>query len=64
MGGLTNTIGGVVGAASRGIGETVAGATGGPGVNVGKGIAGVGNGIEDGTQRLAKAAKDAGEWKS
>ena len=61
---MTNTVGGVVGAASRGIGETVAGATGGPGVQVGKGIADVGNGIEDGTKKLAKAAKNAGEWKT
>jgi hypothetical protein len=29
VGGLTNTVGGVVGAAGRGLGETVAGATGG-----------------------------------
>lgn len=29
VGGLTNTVGGVVGAAGRGIGETVSGATGG-----------------------------------
>jgi hypothetical protein len=60
---LTNTVGGVVGAASRGVGETIAGATGGPGVSIGKGVADVGNGVEDGTQRLAKASKDAGEWK-
>lgn len=29
VGGLTNTVGGVVGAAGRGLGETVSGATGG-----------------------------------
>jgi hypothetical protein len=44
VGGLTNTVGGVVGAAGRGLGETVSGATGGVGKDVGKGIAGVGNG--------------------
>jgi hypothetical protein len=63
VGGLTNTVGGVVGAAGRGLGETVAGATGGAGKDVGKGIAGVGQGVEDGAGSLAKGAKDAGEWK-
>lgn len=62
-GGLTNTAGGVVGAANRGIGETISGITGGPGVNIGKTIANVGNGIEDGTQKLAKTTKNVGEWK-
>ena len=52
MGGLTNTVGGVVGAAGRGLGETVSGATGGVGKDVGKGIAGVGNGESVEQQKL------------
>jgi hypothetical protein len=47
-----------------GLGETVSGATGGAGKDVGKGIADVGDGIEDGSGRVAKGTKDAGEWKS
>jgi hypothetical protein len=64
VGGLTNTVGGVLGATGRGLGETVSGATGGAGKDVGKGIADVGDGVQDGTGRVAKGAKDAGEWKS
>lgn len=41
----------------------MSGATGGAGKDVGKGISDVGNGVEDGTGRLAKGTKDAGEWK-
>ena len=52
------------GVATTGMIADTARALGGPGVQVGKGIADVGNGIEDGTQKLAKAAKNAGEWKS
>ena len=64
VGGLTNTVGGVVGAAGRGLGETVGSATGGAGKDVGKGIADVGNGLEDGAANVAKSAENAGEWKS
>lgn len=64
VGGLTNTVGGVLGAAGRGLGETVSGATGGAGKPVGEGVANVGDGVEDGASRVAKGTKDAGEWKS
>lgn len=31
---------------------------------MGKGVADVGDGVEDGTGRLAQGTKDAGQWKS
>lgn len=59
--GLTNTVGGVVGALGRGLGETVNGATGGVGKPVGDGIKDLGEGVEGGTARIAKGARQAGE---
>ena len=64
VGGLTNTVGGIVGAAARGLGETVSGATGSAGKPVGDGVANVGDGVEDGSNRIAQGAKNAGEWKT
>jgi len=62
VGGLTNTVGGIVGATGRGLGETVGGATGSKEAN--KALSDVGKGVEDGTGSVAKATKDAGEWKA
>ena len=61
---MTNTVGGVVGAASRGVGETLTGVTGGAGRPVGDGVANLGNGVENGAASVAKGARDAGQWKS
>ena len=61
MSGVTNTVGGVVGAAGRGLGETVTGVTGKAGKPVGDGIKDVAEGIEGGAARVAKGVKNAGE---
>ncbi|KAF4305996.1 hypothetical protein GTA08_BOTSDO07197 [Botryosphaeria dothidea] len=63
VGGLTNTVGGVVGAAGRGIGETLEGATGSAGRPVARGVADAATGVEDGSNRIAKGVKDAGQGK-
>ncbi len=63
VGGLTNTVGGIVGAAGRGLGETIEGATGGAGRDIGRGLADAASGIEDGSNRIAKGVKDAGQGK-
>lgn len=63
VGGLTNTVGGIVGAGGRGLGETVEGATGSAGKSLGRSIADVATGIENGTAAAAKEVKNAGQLK-
>ena len=63
VGGLTNTVGGIVGAGGRGLGETIEGATGSGGKSVGRSIADVATGIENGTTAAAKEVKKAGQMK-
>ncbi|KAK8224005.1 hypothetical protein BKA81DRAFT_348971 [Phyllosticta paracitricarpa] len=63
VGGLLNTVGGVVGAAGRGVGETLEGATGSAGRPVARGVADAASGVEDGTGRIARGVKDAGQGK-
>ncbi len=58
---MTNTVGGVVGAAGRGVGETVNGVTGKVGKPVGDGIKDVAEGIEVGAASVAGGVKRAGE---
>jgi hypothetical protein len=64
LGGVTNTVGGVVGALGRGIGETLEGATGSAGRPVAQGLKDATNGIEKGASDVAGGVKRAGEWKS
>ena len=61
--GLTNTVGGIVGAGGRGLAETVEGATGSAGKPVARPITEVATGVEDGGRRVAGAVKAAGEGK-
>jgi hypothetical protein len=64
LGGVTNTVGGVVGALGRGVGETLEGATGSTGRPVAQGLKDATNGIEKGANDVAGGVKRAGEWKS
>lgn len=59
--GVTNTVGGVVGAVGRGVGETVTGVTGSYGKPVGDGIKDVAEGVEGGAAKVASGVKRAGE---
>lgn len=61
MSGVTNTVGGVVGAAGRGLGETVNGVTGQAGKPVGDGIKDVADGVQGGAAKVASGVKNAGE---
>ena len=58
------TVGGVVGAAGRGLGDTVTGATGSAGKPIGDGLANITTGLEDGTKKVAKGVEDTGKWES
>lgn len=58
---MVNTVGGVVGAAGRGVGETVTGVTGKAGKPVGDGIKDVAEGVEGGAATVAHGVKRAGE---
>ena len=60
-GGLTKTVGGVLGTAGRGLGQTINNTTGTK--VVGDGLQSVTNGVEDGGHRIGRAAEDAGQWK-
>lgn len=64
LSGVTNTLGGVVGGASRGVGETVSGVTGQAGKPLGDGVANIGTSLEGAGQDVGKSARDAGQWKS
>lgn len=64
LSGVTNTVGGAVGGASRGLGETVSGVTGQAGKPLGDGVANIGTSLEGAGQDVGKATKDAGHWKS
>lgn len=64
LSGVTNTVGGVVGGATRGVGETVNGVTGQAGKPVGDGLANVGTSVQGTGEDIGKAARDAGQWKS
>ena len=61
--GVTNTVGGIVGAGGRGVAETVEGATGSAGKPVARPIAEIATGVEDGGRRVAAAVREAGEGK-
>lgn len=79
-GGVSRTVGGVTGAATRGIGDTITGATGmdvlkgsdfsvlteegSLGKPVGDALANAGTGIENGSKDVARGVEDAGHWKS
>lgn len=64
LSGVTNTVGGVVGGASRGLGETVTAVTGDVGKPLGDGVSNVGTSVEGTGQDVAKTARDAGQWKT
>lgn len=64
LSGVTNTVGGVVGGASRGVGETVSGVTGQAGKPLGDGIGNVGTAVQGSGSDVGKAARDAGQWKT
>jgi len=64
VGGVARTVGGVTGAAGRGIGDTITGATGSAGKPLGDGIGNALTGIENGTRKVAQGVEDAGQWKS
>lgn len=64
LSGVTNTVGGAVGGASRGLGETVNGVTGQTGKPLGDGVANVGTSVQGAGEDVSKAARDAGQWKS
>jgi hypothetical protein len=64
VGGLARTVGGVAGAAGRGIGDTITGATGSAGRPLGDGLGNAASGIEGGTKKVAQGVEDAGQWKS
>lgn len=64
LSGVTNTVGGVVGGASRGLGETVSGVTGQAGKPLGDGISNIGTAVQGTGEDVGKAARDAGQWKS
>lgn len=61
---MTNTVGGVVGGASRGVGETVNGVTGQAGKPLGDGVSNIGTSVEGAGQDIGKTTRDAGQWKS
>ena len=61
--GVTNTVGGVVGAAGRGVGQTVEGVTGDLGKPIGNAVESLGNGLEGGAAQVAHGVKRAGEGK-
>ncbi|MCJ1248799.1 hypothetical protein MMC30_006019 [Trapelia coarctata] len=63
VGGLVNTVGGVTGAAGRGVGETIEGATGSAGKSVGRAIANGATSVENGAHNFAGGVKDAGYGK-
>ncbi|KAK4897002.1 hypothetical protein LTR27_005249 [Elasticomyces elasticus] len=60
-GGLSKTLGGVVGATGKGIGNTINDTTGTKAA--GDGLQGVTGGIEDGANSAGKGAENAGQWK-
>lgn len=64
VGGVTRTVGGVAGAAGRGIGDTITGATGSAGRPLGDGLNNAATGLESGTKHVARGVEDAGEWRS
>lgn len=64
VGGLARTVGGVAGAAGRGIGDTITGATGSAGKPLGDGLGNAASGVESGTKKVAEGVEDAGQWKS
>ncbi|KAH0837052.1 hypothetical protein Z517_04255 [Fonsecaea pedrosoi CBS 271.37] len=63
IGGLTRTVGGITGAAGRGIGDTITGATGSAGKPLGDGLANALTGVENGARKVARGVEDAGQWK-
>ena len=64
MGGVARTVGGITGAAGRGVGDTITGATGSLGRPLGDGLANAATGLENGTRKIAQGVEDAGQWKS
>lgn len=63
VGGLLGTVGGIVGATGRGLGETVTGVTGNAGKPIGDALSSLGNGVQDGTNRVTTGVENAGEGK-
>ena len=63
VGGLVGTLGGVTGAAARGVGSTLNATTGSLGKPVGDALISTGDGVESGTKDVAKGVQNAGEWK-
>ena len=60
-GGVTRTVGGLLGAAGRGVGDTINNTTGTKAV--GDGLKSVTDGIEDGGNQVGKGFENAGQWK-
>jgi hypothetical protein len=56
-------IGGVAGAAGRGLGDTITATTGNAGKPIGDGLGGAATGLEDGTKRVARGVENAGQGK-
>ena len=63
VGGLTNTVGGIVGAGGRGLGQTIEGATGSAGKPIARGLADAATGVEDGSYMVGNGVKNAGKGK-
>ncbi|MCJ1352854.1 MAG: hypothetical protein MMC33_002838 [Icmadophila ericetorum] len=61
VGGVTKTVGGVVGAGGRGVGNTITGVTGSAGKPVGDALNSLATGIEGGAYDLGKGVERAGE---
>lgn len=60
---MARTVGGVTGAAGRGVGDTITGATGSLGRPLGDGLGNAATGVENGARKIARGVEDAGQWK-
>ncbi|KAI9742045.1 MAG: hypothetical protein M1834_000435 [Cirrosporium novae-zelandiae] len=63
VGGVSKTVGGILGAGGRGLGETITGVTGSAGKPIGDGIASAATGIENGARDVARGVEKAGQGK-
>ncbi|PNS15983.1 Chitinase 1 [Sphaceloma murrayae] len=63
VGGVARTAGGTVGAVGRGLGDTITNTTGNTGKPLGDALNSLGNGVQDGTNSVAKGVENAGQGK-
>lgn len=61
VGGVTRTVGDVVGAAGRGMGATITGVTGEYGKPIGDALDSLGTGVQGGAADIAKGVENAGK---